>query len=212
MHPTSTPTNPRRRITQLLVALVVALGAIAAVGGIGASPASAQSVIGGGGSGWSVDTNGASAGSGIVGGCTPYCSGSATVSGVAGSTMTGVTCQPGRLLIDARAAVHAGYIYGQHVSYRYHLRASNGYTGTSGWSNWSVVPASTYYAGKTIWYPFGQLPFTSIPTSTGLGWSVSVQYAWYNSNGTVSYSNWMGPTGGYRWNTSSFLGYSNCYT
>lgn len=165
--PASIPTADRgrshlhrlRRIAGIAaLSVAVLLGAAAA----DAAPASAQSV-------------------GTIGGCYYNCNG-LTVSNTPGGTLQAVDCQAGRITIWPMASAQAGY-NGQWVSYRYELRASNGYIGTSGWSSGTVAPYSQVYSGTTITTPLTSLPTASFAVVRGLRWQVRVQYRWYTTSG-----------------------------
>lgn len=181
------PTTQGSRLVRRL-ALVLATALPVVVGVVGTSPASAD----------------------YVGGCWSNCVGEQTISNPAGGTQTNVACMAGRLVISPSASAQAGYVNGQYVTYRYELRASNGYVGLSGWAGSTVVPYTRVILGSIVQTPLISLPVASVTAAQGLTWSVSVQYAWYASTGW-QYSQFLGPTSGYQWGGTQRW-YTYCYT
>ena len=121
-----------------------------------------------------------------------------------------MACAAGRLTISPNASAQAGYVNGQYVTYRYELRASNGYVGFSGWAGSTLVPYSAVILGSNVQTPLITLPTAVVPAAQGLSWSVGVQYAWYSSAGW-QYSTLLGPTSGYQWGGTQRW-YTYCYT
>jgi hypothetical protein len=134
-----------------------------------------------------------------------------TISGDPGTTYTEVECASGRLMIMPSASVMRNATNGQYVAYRYHLTASNGYRGTSGWSGSTLVPFRSSLYGAPVLYPRWPLTAATPSVARGLTWTVQVQYAWLTSSGWV-YSGWTGPTEGYRRPGSTFRWWTACQT
>ncbi len=119
--------------------------------------------------------------------------GPVSMSGTPGAYQATGSCGSGRITVWLTASAQNGFTNGQYVTYRYALYGSNGYRGTSGWAQSTLVPAATATSNQSASYPQTPLPTTSLNAARGVHWDVLVQVGWYRPGYGWQYSGWSAP-------------------
>ncbi len=105
-----------------------------------------------------------------------------------------IDCLDGRIVISPFMAVDRGYLGGQYMVYRYHLKNSYGYAGTSGWSGSKLMPLTAVgRTGTRIDYGLAAHSQADVGATRGANWEVYVQVGRWVPGQGYRYSGWLKP-------------------